>query len=101
MANQNVPRPYSAGPAPNDPKELTAYLEVELLKIQMALQGLAQSPSIPPSYREPVKPREGVLALAAGHVVSADHWSPDGSGDRALYQYRMTAPDSYAWVKIG
>lgn len=101
MASQNGPRPYAAGMSSNDPKQLPLFINNELQRIQAALQLLAQSPTIPPTYVAPTKPREGDLALAAGHIESADHWSPDASGLRKLYQYRMTSPGAFAWVKIG
>lgn len=91
--------PYAPGPAPQDPKDLSRYLNDELRRIALTIQALGQG-AYTVTYREPTKPREGDTALAAGSVEGS-HWSPDGSGDRKLYQYRQTSPGTYAWVLIG
>lgn len=101
MIRQAGARPYSPGPSPNAATQIPLYINNELLKIAAVLQAMAEG-FIAVTYVEPTKMREGALRLAAGHVEDASHWSPDGSGDRALYQYRMvTAPSTYDWIKVG
>ena len=101
MRRDTGPRPYSPGPSPNSPAQLPLYINTELLKIGAILQSIAEG-FLSVTYIEPSKVQEGAMRLAAGHVEDASHWSPDGSGDRAIYQYRMTvAPSTYAWVKVG
>lgn len=101
MRRQTGPRPYSPGPSPNTAAQLPLYINTELLKVAAVLQAMAEG-FLPVTYVEPAKVQEGALRLAAGHVEDAGHWSPDSSGDRAIYQYRMTtAPSTFAWVKVG
>lgn len=101
MMKRTGPRPYSPGPSPNSPAQIPLYVNNELLKIAAILQAM-QAGFLPVTYVEPTKVQEGDFRLAAGDVEDAAHWSPDSSGDRAIYQYRMTvAPDTYAWIKVG
>lgn len=101
MTRQTGPRPYSPGPSPNAASQIPLYINNELLKIAGVLQAMAEG-FFPVTYVAPEKVQEGALRLAAGYVESASHWSPDGSGARAIYQYRMTtAPSTFAWVKVG
>ncbi len=102
MIRQAGTRPYSPGPSPNAAAQIPLYINNELLKIAAVLQAMSEQGFIAVTYVEPSKMREGALRLAAGHVEDVSHWSPDGSGDRALYQYRMVAaPDTYDWIKVG
>lgn len=101
MIKGTGPRPYSPGPSPNSAAQIPLYINTELLKIAGVLQALAEG-FLAVTYTEPKKVQEGAFRLAAGHVEDVAHWSPDGSGDRAIYQYRMTtAPDTYGWIKVG
>lgn len=102
MNKRTGPRPYSPGPSPNGAQQIPLYINNELLKLAGLLYGMTEELFLQVTYVEPAKPREGAMRLAAGFVEDASHWSPDGSGDRAIYQYRMvTAPDTYSWVKVG
>lgn len=102
MIKRSGNRPYSPGPSPNSAAQIPLYINNELLRIAAVLQTMVTDALLAVTYIEPEKPREGGMYLAAGHVEDVSHWSPDGSGDRALYQYRMvTAPDTYDWIKVG
>lgn len=70
---------YSPAAVPTDPSQIPRYLQDEILKIQAAIQALADG-HIDMTYAAPAKPREGDLRLADGTT-----WNP-GSG-KGIYAY--------------
>lgn len=92
---------YKPALSPNDPKNLRAFLDLELERISQTI-GLLAAGHIDVTYVAPARFKEGDFRLAAGTLEGA-HWSPDGTGARALYQYRLTStgPNVYGWVKVG
>lgn len=90
---------YTPGPISARPEQLSTYVQEELRKIANVIGQLAAG-HFDVTYVEPTKPREGDIRLAAGSVEDAAHWSPDGSGDRTLYQYRQTSLGVFAWVAV-
>lgn len=69
-------------------EQLSEYISRELGRISGEFQLAEEGGAIPIRYREPAKPREGMLAIADG-----TEWNP-GSG-KGLYEYR-----SGAWAKL-
>lgn len=74
---------------PTDVKDIPSYLSNELKSISAAMTQANQLLLLQKSYSAPVKPREGMIALADG-----TSWNP-GSG-AGFYGYRGSA-----WVLLG
>lgn len=79
---------YSPGVVPNDPAQLSRYLQDEFAKIASAVMMLANG-HLDITHVAPPKPREGDLRIADG----ADFNPGSGAG---LYRHNGTA-----WVFIG
>lgn len=79
---------YAPSPVPSDAKDLPRYIEVEMAKIQAAIDLLAQG-HLDKSYAAPSKPRDGDFRYADGTT-----WNP-GSGI-GFYRYNGSA-----WVFLG
>ena len=75
-------------PSPTPEKVTSDYLMQELLRISAQFDLIFQGRFLEVSASPPVKPREGMLAVADG-----THWNP-GSG-KGLYEYR-----SGSWAKL-
>ena len=80
---------YSPTPLPQNPADLSEYLFRELLQISTELNKVEEGQYFKIWATAPAKPREGMLAIAAG----APAWNP-GSG-KGLYEYK-----SGSWVKL-
>lgn len=79
---------YAPSPVPGDVTDLPRYIEVEMVKIQAAIDLLAQG-HLDKSYAAPSKPRDGDFRYADGTT-----WNP-GSGI-GFYRYNGSA-----WVFLG
>ena len=79
---------YSPATPPSDQSELPRYLYDELLKIQAAIQSLADG-HLDVSYAAPSKPRDGDIRYADGTT-----WNP-GSG-KGMYRYNGST-----WTLLG
>lgn len=79
---------YAPGPVPGEVKDLPRYIEVELQKLQSAIDLLAAG-HLDKSYAAPSKPRDGDFRYADGTT-----WNP-GSGI-GFYRYNGSA-----WVFLG
>ncbi len=80
---------YSPLPAPSDTNALASYLFQEMLRLSQSLSEPQKVIRLSASHAEPVRPREGMIALADG-----TDWNP-GSG-AGYYGYYGSA-----WVKLG
>lgn len=80
---------YSPTPLPQREEDLSEYLFRELLQISAELIKVEEGQYLKIWAVAPSKPREGMLAIAAG----APGWNP-GAG-KGLYEFR-----SGSWVKL-
>lgn len=80
---------YSPSSPPTDASQLGEYLYAELLQISIAFGMVEQGTYMKVWQTAPGKPREGMLAIAAG----APGWNP-GAG-KGLYEFK-----SGSWVKL-
>lgn len=80
---------YAPQSFPTSAEQLPRYLYDELVKIQSAIQALADG-HLDMTYAAPAKPRDGDIRYASG----APNWNP-GSG-KGVYYYNGTS-----WVLLG
>lgn len=80
---------YNPGPTPVNPDDILGYLSGELLQIASEFNKVEEGQYLKIWQTAPQKPREGMLAVAAG----APGWNP-GAG-KGLYEYK-----SGSWVKL-
>jgi hypothetical protein len=78
---------YAPFPVPQNPDDLSLFLNDELRRIASAISQLAQT-NFPATHAEPIRPRDGDVRNADG-----TDWNP-GSG-KGLYYF-----DGTSWTKL-
>lgn len=83
---------YSPAAVPSDPAQIPRFLQDELLKIQAAIQALADG-HLDKVYAAPSKPRDGDIRYADG-----TSFKPNGTGGIGIWYYKESAS---TWVQLG